>query len=58
MSDIIQENNEFIATLTADGIVFADTLGQSLGDLLQEAVAYRVSQRIIDMFEPVQIRET
>lgn len=41
----------------ADRVVFADALGQPLGNLLQKTVADGMSECIVDVFEFIEIEE-
>ena len=56
-TDIGEEDNEFITSLPADRVVFADALGQPLGNLLQKTVADGMSECIVDVFEFIEIEE-
>ena len=53
----LQEHNEFVASLAADGVRSAHAIEQAPGYRLQEFVAHQMSEGVIDVFEAVQIHE-
>ncbi len=55
MGHVGQEDQEFIATVSTDGIRFAHSGGKAFGGKAQHLVADRVSQRIVDLFEIIEI---
>ena len=52
-----QQHDKFIAALTADRIRATDAVHQAFSDRLKQLVADRMSQRIVDVFEAVQIQK-
>ena len=52
-----KQNDEFVAALPADGIRAAYAFHQTRSDRLQELVAGRMPERIVDVLEAVQIQE-
>src|SRR5258707_467812 len=57
MADLGEQNNEFISALAADRVRTAHARQQSFCNGLQKLVAGGMSQRIIDVFEAIQIQE-
>lgn len=56
VTDVQLQDREFIATQTRHHVAFADTGLDAPGDLLQQQIANRVAQRVIDPLEVVQIQ--
>ncbi len=54
--DFGQQHHEFVAPLAADGIREADARLQALGDRLQQLVADRMPERIVDVLEVVEVQ--
>ena len=54
--DFGQQHHEFVASLAADGIGEADARLQALGDRLQQLVADRMPERIVDVLEVVEVQ--
>ena len=52
-----QHDQEFVAAAAGHRIFFPDTPLEPFGNLLQEKIAERVSQRIVDDFEAVEIEK-
>jgi hypothetical protein len=52
-----EEYHEPVTALTTYGIRGARTFHQTLGDRLQKFVACRAAERIIDMFQSIQVEE-
>ena len=50
-----QQQHKFIAALTTDGIRLAHTSHQSFGHRLQQVVAHRMAQGVVDMFKEIQV---
>ena len=57
MLDFGKQHDEFIAALPADRVRGAHAIHQPLGDGLKKLVADRMSQRIVDVLETVQIQK-
>ena len=55
--DLCKQNHEFVAPLAAHGVRIAQASQQTLRNRLQEFVADRVSERIVDVFEAIQIQK-
>ena len=53
--DVGQDDLELVAAQTPDFAPAADDAFEAAGDLLQQLVASRVTQRVVDMLEPVEI---
>ena len=56
MRDLRQYDHEFVATQTAYRVRRPNAFDQPLGDQLQQAIAHRVAQRIVDVLEPVEVQ--
>ena len=52
-----KQHDEFVAALPADRVRAAHAIHQALGDGLQQLVADRMAQGIVDVLEAVQIQE-
>ncbi len=50
-----QHDGEFVAAQSRDRVVLGDAAGETPGDLLQQHVADRMAQRIVDVLEVVEI---
>jgi hypothetical protein len=48
-------DREFVSAESRDGIVLADAFAEPVGDLLQQGVADRVTERVIDVLEVIEI---
>ena len=57
MLDIGEQQQKFIAALATDGVRLTPTGNQAFCDGLQQLVAHGVPQRIVDVFEAVQVHE-
>lgn len=57
VGDFGKKYHEFVATLAADGIGVADTIHQAFSDGLQECVSDGMAQRIVNVFEMIQIQK-
>ena len=55
--DPLDQDREFIAALAGRDVVGPDRGGQSFGDLDEEAIARRVSERVVDDLEVVHVEE-
>ena len=55
--DFGQQNHELIPALTADRIGNPDAGSQTLGDRLQQLVTDRVPERVVDVFEMIEIEK-
>ena len=55
VGDFREQHDEFVAALPADRIRTAYTAFQAAGDRLQELVADRVAERIIDVLEAIEV---
>ena len=55
--DFRQQHDEFIAALPADRVRGAYAIHKALGDGLKKLVADRMPQRIVDVFEAIQIQK-
>ena len=54
--DVGQQDLEFVTTKPADLAVLVDNLTQPLGDLLEQRIAHRMAQGVVDRLEPVEIK--
>jgi len=54
--DPFQEDGEFVAAETRDGVLVAHGAANALGHLAQDLVSRVVSEDIIDLLEPVPDR--
>jgi hypothetical protein len=54
---LLQDDRKFVAADARDGVAFADRLLQTPRDLPQELVADRMSERVVDDFEVVEVEE-
>lgn len=52
-----EQDNEFIAAQSGDGVDIAQVFLQPLGDALEQQVPDRVSKAVIDVLETVQIKK-
>jgi hypothetical protein len=57
MLDIGQQDQEFIAAMPADGIDFANRRREAARSPLQHLIADRMTQRVVDGLEVVQVDE-
>src|SRR3546814_15541242 len=48
---------ELVAAEAADHLLVADDLEQPFGDLFQQRVARRVTKRVVDLFEAVEVEQ-
>ena len=55
--DLRKQYHEFIPALTAHGVRAAHTGHQALCDRLQQLVANRMSQGVVDVLEAIQIQK-
>ena len=55
--DFRKQDHEFIAALTADGVRTANAAISRLRHGLQQLVADRMPQRVVDVFEAIEIEE-
>ncbi len=53
--EVLDDDHELVAAKPRQQVGFAQRAGQRLGHLLQQLVADPVSQRVIDVLEPVEI---
>ena len=53
----INDHNEFIAADPPDRIRIAHTGAQTPGHLLQQLIAHRVSEAVVEVFEAIQIKK-
>src|SRR5579864_1231232 len=54
---VSQHDQEFVASETGDGVLVTCPCLKSFGNFLQEEVASRVPQRIVDVLELVEVEE-
>ena len=52
-----QHNKEFVSAYPGHGVLFTSPFLQAFCDLLQNKVADRVPERVVNGFEPVEIEE-
>src|SRR5229473_612279 len=57
ISDLRKQDHEFVSALAADRVRTAYSRQQSLGNGLKKLVADGMSQRIVDVFETIQIQK-
>src|SRR6266436_222888 len=57
MADLRKQDHKFISALAADGVGVANASQQSFRNGLKKLVADRMSQRIVDVFEMIQIQK-
>ena len=52
-----QDDKKFVSAYSGYGVLFTRPFLQAFCDLLQNKVANRVAERVVDVFEPVEIEE-
>ena len=52
-----QQDDELVAAQAGHGVDVAQLLAQTLGDALQQLVADRVAEAVVDVLEAVQVEE-
>src|SRR3569833_3122091 len=57
LRDVVQQDHEFIAAETRDGVALAQTAVEAPRELLQQAVASVVPEGIVDVLEAVEVEE-
>ncbi len=57
VAHIVQEDDELVAALPADRVRFAHAAFEAFDDFLEQGVADRVAERIVDRLEAVEVEE-
>ena len=57
LAEVLDERDEFVAAETGDGVAFPQAHSQARRSLLQQPVAERVAERIVDELEAIEIEE-
>src|SRR6185503_3837079 len=57
LADDVDEHRELVAAETRDGVLFTDGAADAGGHDLQQAVTDGVTERVVDLLEPVDVEE-
>jgi len=55
--EVLEHDDELVATQTGDGIALANTVAQPPGNLLQEEIPLFVAERVVERLEVVEVDE-
>ena len=53
--DVFKDDQEFVAAKPGDGVGFAHVLAQPIGDDLEQLIADRMAERVVDRLEAVKV---
>ena len=57
MPDIHQQHHKLVAAQAGDGVTLSLASHQAIGDLLQQAIALVMPQRVVHIFEVVKVEQ-